>query len=161
MWLDLHMQCSRRLPYPVQSTTKPKLTKSDHWRPRPPDFQNFLYVIQTWSVVWLGLNKQYETNHSAYGPVVTCNRKQGHYSDSRIGEKMALNENHCNPATSTYLSEVCLVLKSPHTQNMLLRIESSGRYTHLKQVKVAIYYYIEKESWRLQNQNHHVCPHIV
>jgi hypothetical protein len=35
----------------------------------------------------------------------------------------------------------CLVLKSPHTQNMLLGIELSGRYTHHKQVKV-LYYYI-------------------
>jgi hypothetical protein len=42
---------------------------------------------------------------------------------------------------------------------MLLRIESTGRYTHHKQVKV-VCYYIGKENWWLQSQNHHVC-HIV
>jgi hypothetical protein len=39
---------------------------------------------------------------------------------------------------------------------MPLRIESTGRYTHYKQVKV-VCYYIEKESCQLQSQNHHVC----
>jgi hypothetical protein len=42
---------------------------------------------------------------------------------------------------------------------MLLHIESTGRCTHHKQVKV-VCYYIERESWRLQSQNHHVF-HIV
>ena len=48
-------------------------------------------------------NKLYETNHSAYGPVIICNRKQGHYNDRRICEMMTLNEIHYNLATSTYL----------------------------------------------------------
>ena len=78
-------------------------------------------------------------------PVIICNRKQGHYNDRRICEMMTLNEIHYNLATSTFLKVVCLVLKSPHTQNMLLRIESTGRCTHQKQVKV-VCYYIEKES---------------
>jgi hypothetical protein len=58
---------------------------------------------------------------------------------------MTLNEIRYNPARSTVLSVVCLPLKSSHTQNMLLFIESIGSYTgtHLKQVKV-VYYYIEK-----------------
>ena len=73
----------------------------------------------------------YETNHLAYGPVINCNSKQGHYSDRTICEMIILNEIHHNFATSTYLQVVCLVLKSPHTQNMLLRIESTGRYTHV------------------------------
>jgi hypothetical protein len=34
-----------------------------------------------------------------------------------------------------------------------------GRYTHHKQVKM-VYYYIEKESWRLQSQNHHFCHKV-
>jgi hypothetical protein len=38
---------------------------------------------------------------------------------------------------------------------MLLRIESTGRHTHHKQVKVIVYY-IEKESWRLQSQRGYV-----
>jgi hypothetical protein len=37
-----------------------------------------------------------------------------------ISEKMTFNEIHYNPATSTYLSVVCLALKSRHTQNMLM-----------------------------------------
>jgi hypothetical protein len=83
-----------------------------------------------------------------YGSVMICNHKQGHYSDRRICDKDDFNEIHYNPATSTFTTFlVCLVLKSLHTdtQNMLLRIESSGRYTHHKQAKV-IHYYIEKES---------------
>jgi hypothetical protein len=74
-----------------------------------------------------------------------CNRKQGNYIDRRIYEIMTLNKIHYNPATLTFLSLVCLDLKSPHTQNMLLRIQSTRRYTHHKQVKV-VYYYIEMES---------------
>jgi hypothetical protein len=74
-----------------------------------------------------------------------CNHKQSHYSDRRICVKMTANEIHYNLATSTYLSIVCLVWKSPYTQNMPLRIKFTVRYTHHKQVKV-VYYYIEKES---------------
>jgi hypothetical protein len=33
---------------------------------------------------------------------------------------MTVNEIHYNPAKSTYLSVVCLVLKNPHMQTMLL-----------------------------------------
>jgi hypothetical protein len=58
---------------------------------------------------------------------------------------MTLNEIRFNPATSTFLSVVGVALKSFHTQNMLLRIELTGRYTHHKQVKV-VHCYIEKES---------------
>jgi hypothetical protein len=89
-------------------------------------------------------NTLYETNHSAYGPMIIYNNKQGHYSDHRICKMMVLNEINHNIATSTYLKVVCLVLKSPHTQNMLLRIESTGRHTHQKKVKV-VCYYIQKE----------------
>jgi hypothetical protein len=87
--------------------------------------------------------------------VIICNRKQGHYNDRRICEMMTLNEIHCNPATSTFLSVVCLVLKSLHTRNSLLPIESTGRHTHHKQVKM-VYYYIEKQSRRLQSQKLHI-----
>jgi hypothetical protein len=65
--------------------------------------------------------------------VIICNRKKGHYSDRTICEMMTLNESHYNPAASTSWSVVCLVLKSPQTQNMLLHIEFN---THHKQVKV-------------------------
>ena len=47
-------------------------------------------------------NKLYETNHSAYVPVIICNRKQGHYNDCRICE-MILNDINYNLATSAYL----------------------------------------------------------
>ena len=77
--------------------------------------------------------------------MIICNRKLGHYSDRRICEMMTLNDIHYNLAASTYVYVACLVLKRPHTQNMLLRIESIGRYTHHMQVKV-VCYYIEKES---------------
>jgi hypothetical protein len=60
-------------------------------------------------------NKGYETNHSAYEPVIIRNSKQGHYSDRRICEMITLNEIHYNPAKSTFLSVVCLALKSFHT----------------------------------------------
>jgi hypothetical protein len=36
-------------------------------------------------------------------------------------------------------------LKNSHAQHMLLLVESPGKYTHSKQVKV-VYYWIEKES---------------
>jgi hypothetical protein len=49
---------------------------------------------------------------------------------------MTLNEIHYKTATSTFLSAVCFALKSSHMQNMFLSIESTGRYTHRKQVKV-------------------------
>jgi hypothetical protein len=37
--------------------------------------------------------------------------------------------------------------QSPYA-NMLFTIESAGRYTHYKQIKL-VNYYIEKESWEL------------
>ena len=43
---------------------------------------------------------------------------------------MTLNEIRYNPAASTFLLVVDLALKSPHTHSMLLRIESTGIYTH-------------------------------
>ena len=94
-------------------------------------------------------NKGYETNQSTYDLVIICNRKQGHYSDRRICEMMTLNEIRYNPAASTFLLVVGLALKSPHTHSMLLRIESTGIYTHHKQATV-VYYYIERErqKWR-------------
>jgi hypothetical protein len=46
--------------------------------------------------------KKYETIHSAYKPVIICNRKQGHYSDRSICKIMNLNEIHYNPATPTF-----------------------------------------------------------
>jgi hypothetical protein len=74
-------------------------------------------------------NKGYEANHSAYGPVIICNRKQG--SNRRIDniEMMILNENCYYPATSTFLSVVDPALKSFHLQNMLLRIEYLKYFT--------------------------------
>jgi hypothetical protein len=57
---------------------------------------------------------------------------------------MTINEIRDNPATLTFLSVVGLALKSFHTHNTLLHIESTGSYTHRKQVKVV--YHIEKES---------------
>jgi hypothetical protein len=42
--------------------------------------------------------KEYETNHSAYEPVIICNRKQAHCSDGRNCEMMTLNDIHYNPA---------------------------------------------------------------
>jgi hypothetical protein len=57
---------------------------------------------------------------------------------------MTLNEIRHNLGTLASLSVACLDLKNDHTQNMLLRIESTGRYTHNKQVKV-VYSYTEKE----------------
>jgi hypothetical protein len=50
---------------------------------------------------------------------------------------VTLNEINDNPATSTVLSVVGLALKNSHTQNMLLCIESTERYTHHKPVEVA------------------------
>jgi hypothetical protein len=47
--------------------------------------------------------------------VITCNRKQCHYSDGRICKMMTLNEVGYNSATSTFLSMVGLALKSSHT----------------------------------------------
>ena len=66
--------------------------------------------------------------------MIICNRKQGHHSDRRICEMMTLNEIRYNPAASTFLLVVRLALKSPHTHSMLLRIESTGIYTHHKHV---------------------------
>jgi hypothetical protein len=69
------------------------------------------------------------------GAVMNCNRKQGHFSDRRICKMMTSNDIRYNPATSTFLSVVCLAFKSSHMQNMLLRIESTGIYIHHKQLK--------------------------
>ena len=77
--------------------------------------------------------------------MIICNRKQGHYSDRRICVMMTLNDIRYNPATSTCLLVVDFALKSPHTHDMLLRIESTERHTHHKQV-IMVHYYIEKES---------------
>jgi hypothetical protein len=46
----------------------------------------------------------YEKYHSAYEPVIVCNRKQGHYSGSKICKMMTLNEIHY----SHYKSMVCV-----------------------------------------------------
>ena len=62
---------------------------------------------------------------------------------------MTLNEIRYNPAASTFLLVVGLALKSPHTHSMFLRIESTGRYTHHKQV-IVVYYYIERESYHFE-----------
>jgi hypothetical protein len=56
-----------------------------------------------------------------------------------------LKRSAANSATSTYLSVVCIVLKSPHMQNMPSFIESILRYTLYKQVKM-VYYNKEMES---------------
>jgi hypothetical protein len=42
---------------------------------------------------------------------------------------MTLNEIRYNPATSTFLSVFDIALRSSHTQNMLLCITSTERYT--------------------------------
>ena len=68
----------------------------------------------------------------------------------RVCEMITLNDIRYNPATSTLWLVVGLALKSPHTHSMLLRIESTGRYTHHKQV-IVVYYYIGRGSWRLQS----------
>jgi hypothetical protein len=104
-------------------------------------------------------NKPYETNHPAHVPVTICNRKQGHHNDRRIRETTTPNEIHHNPATPTFLQAACPALKSPHTQNMPLRIEPTGRRTHHKQAK-AERHHTEKESRRPQSQNHHVCHKV-
>jgi hypothetical protein len=55
--------------------------------PRTNEIDNCLLCI--WKQEY---NKGYETNPSAYGPVINCHRKQGHYSDGKICEMMTLNE---------------------------------------------------------------------
>jgi hypothetical protein len=60
---------------------------------------------------------------------------------------MTSNEIRYNLATSTFLSVVGLALKSYHTQNMLLRVESIGIFSHHKQVKV---------TYITTYKNHHV-----
>jgi hypothetical protein len=57
---------------------------------------------------------------------------------------VALKEIRYNPATFTFLSVVSFALKNSHTQKMFLRINSTGRYTHHKQVNLE-YYYTEKD----------------
>jgi hypothetical protein len=52
---------------------------------------------------------------------------------------MTLNEIRYSPATSTFLLVVGLNLKSSHAQNMLLRIELTGRHIHHKKVEVVYY----------------------
>ena len=77
--------------------------------------------------------------------MIICNRKQGQYSDRRICEMMTLNEIRYNPASSIFWLVVGLALKNHHTHDMPLRIESTDRHTHHKQV-IVVHYYIEKES---------------
>jgi hypothetical protein len=45
-------------------------------------------VLESKDIVIIQFNKGYETNYSAHGPVIICNRKQSHYSDRRICEMM-------------------------------------------------------------------------
>ena len=45
---------SRWQPDHTLSTVRPKSTTNYHLWPCPPDFCNFLYMIKTWSCVWLG-----------------------------------------------------------------------------------------------------------
>ena len=59
-WLVMLGQCfssgtaaDGHTPYKVRPS--PNWPKHYHSRPRPPDLHNFLYVIQTWSSRWLGL----------------------------------------------------------------------------------------------------------
>jgi hypothetical protein len=47
-------------------------------------------------------NKEYETSHSAYEPMIICNRKQYHYRYRRNYNIITFNEFHYNPATSTF-----------------------------------------------------------
>jgi hypothetical protein len=104
---------------------------------RGPIVEIMYMVLPVVKSVWKRQsNKEYETNHSAYGPVIICNRKQGYYTGHRICKMMTLNEIHYIHPTSYHLSVVCLVLRSHHTQCMLLRIDSSGKYTHHNQMKV-------------------------
>jgi hypothetical protein len=48
-----------------------------------------------------------------------------------------MNEIRNNPTTSTFLSVVDITLKSFHKEIMLLRMESTWRYIHCKQVRHA------------------------
>jgi hypothetical protein len=97
----------------------------------------------------------YETNHSAYVPVIICNRKQCHYNDRRICEMMTLNEIHYNFATSTFLLVVCLVLKSLIRKTCSCVSNQLGDYTPWEGECGMLLH--RKESWRLQSQNNHVC----
>ena len=56
---------------------------------------------------------------------------------------MTLNEIRYNPASSTFWLVVGLALKNQHTHGMPLRIESTERHTHHKQV-IVVHYYINK-----------------
>jgi hypothetical protein len=62
--------------------------------------------------------QRYKTNHSAYGLVIICNRKQGYYSDHRICEMMTLNEIYYNLSTSNLMSIVGLVVISSHIRRL-------------------------------------------
>jgi hypothetical protein len=89
--------------------------------------------------------------------VILCNRIQGQYSDRRICKIMTLNEIHYNLFCNRFSSFWKVFIRKTCSR---LCIESAGRYSHHKQVKV-VYCYIDKESWGLQSQRHlHVC-HIV
>jgi hypothetical protein len=48
-------------------------------------------------------------HHSAYGPVIICNCKQGYYSDRRICKMMTLNEIHYNPEWNLILTSKCRI----------------------------------------------------
>jgi hypothetical protein len=102
--------------------------------------------------------RKWETNHSAYGPVIMCNRKQGYYSDCRIRKMMTLNNIHYNSATSTFFNSWPLFEKFSYAKKCTCVWNQLGD-KHQKQLKV-VYYYIEKESRRSQSHNHQVW-HIV
>jgi hypothetical protein len=75
--------------------------------------------------------------------MIICNWKK--FIITTVEFAMMASKIHYNPAALTFLTVICLVLKSQHMQNMLLRIESTGRCKHHKQVKVE-YYYVKKEA---------------
>ena len=66
-----------------------------------------------------------------------------YYSDRRICEMMTLNGIRYNPATSSFWLVVGFALKTHHSHDMPLRIESTERHTHHKQV-IVVHYYIKK-----------------
>jgi hypothetical protein len=102
--------------------------------------------------VWKRLsNNEYETNHSAYGPVIICNHTQSHCSDSRICEMMTLNDT-CN--INLFFQQLASLWKVLIRKTCSCLSNQLGD-KHRKLVKV-VYNYIEKESRRLQSQNHTV-----
>jgi hypothetical protein len=66
------------------------------WPVTPAEFPSSKLYIRDYPLsktVWKQQsNKGYETDHSAYGPMIIRNPKQGHYSDWRICEMMTLHE---------------------------------------------------------------------